>query len=213
MPPELYGGCLRFVNRNVMSTAEDDHHEPADPPQARRRAAQLRQGARRRARGVRGGRRVDRARGDRAARRRRDRHALPPLPEPPGAARGRLRRGGRGDLPHAAEQRDERRPVGGARGWFERFIGYIATKQALAAELLNYLDRDAQLFKSMPRRALGGGRAAPHPRAGGGRRAPRRRDRGRHAHGDGDRQDPVRRPRADRRTSLRIALDGLRYRG
>ena len=32
-------------------------------------------------------------------------------------------------------------------GWFERFIGYIATKQALAHELLNYLDRDAKLFK------------------------------------------------------------------
>ena len=31
--------------------------------------------------------------------------------------------------------------------WFERFIGYIATKQALANELLNYLDRDAPLFK------------------------------------------------------------------
>jgi AcrR family transcriptional regulator len=32
-------------------------------------------------------------------------------------------------------------------GWFERFIGYMATKQALAAELLNYLDRDNGLFK------------------------------------------------------------------
>ena len=32
-------------------------------------------------------------------------------------------------------------------GWFERFIGYMATKQALAAELLNYLDRDNELFK------------------------------------------------------------------
>jgi AcrR family transcriptional regulator len=32
--------------------------------------------------------------------------------------------------------------------WFERFIGYIATKQALAAELLNYVDRDAQLFRA-----------------------------------------------------------------
>jgi AcrR family transcriptional regulator len=32
-------------------------------------------------------------------------------------------------------------------GWFERFIGYIATKQALANELLNYLDHDAALFK------------------------------------------------------------------
>ena len=33
-------------------------------------------------------------------------------------------------------------------GWFERFIGYIATKQALAAELLNYVERDAQLFQA-----------------------------------------------------------------
>jgi AcrR family transcriptional regulator len=32
-------------------------------------------------------------------------------------------------------------------GWFERLIAYIATKQALAHELLNYLDRDAELFK------------------------------------------------------------------
>ena len=31
--------------------------------------------------------------------------------------------------------------------WFARLIGYIATKQALAHELLNYLDHDAQLFK------------------------------------------------------------------
>jgi AcrR family transcriptional regulator len=33
-------------------------------------------------------------------------------------------------------------------GWFDRFIGYMATKQALAAELMNYLDRDAPLFKT-----------------------------------------------------------------
>jgi AcrR family transcriptional regulator len=32
-------------------------------------------------------------------------------------------------------------------GWFEGFIGYLATKQALAAELLNYLDKDAALFQ------------------------------------------------------------------
>ena len=31
--------------------------------------------------------------------------------------------------------------------WFERLIGYIATKRALADELLNYLDHDAPLFK------------------------------------------------------------------
>ena len=32
--------------------------------------------------------------------------------------------------------------------WFERFIGYLATKRALAHELLNYLEQDAELFKS-----------------------------------------------------------------
>jgi AcrR family transcriptional regulator len=31
--------------------------------------------------------------------------------------------------------------------WFERFIAYMATKRALAAELLNYLDQDAPLFQ------------------------------------------------------------------
>jgi AcrR family transcriptional regulator len=33
-------------------------------------------------------------------------------------------------------------------GWFERLIGYIATKQALVSELLNYLEKDAPLFTS-----------------------------------------------------------------
>jgi AcrR family transcriptional regulator len=31
--------------------------------------------------------------------------------------------------------------------WFERLMGYLATKQALAQELLNYFDRDAALFR------------------------------------------------------------------
>jgi AcrR family transcriptional regulator len=31
--------------------------------------------------------------------------------------------------------------------WFERFIAYLATKRALAHELLNYLDQDASLFR------------------------------------------------------------------
>ncbi len=33
------------------------------------------------------------------------------------------------------------------RTWFERMIGYLATKRALAEELSNYLDPDAPLFK------------------------------------------------------------------
>jgi AcrR family transcriptional regulator len=48
----------------------------------------------------------------------------------------------------AEEQRGSADPWEALTSWFERFIGYIATKQALAAELTNYLDRDAQLFKS-----------------------------------------------------------------
>lgn len=32
-------------------------------------------------------------------------------------------------------------------GWLHRFVAYLATKQALAGELLNYVDRDADVFK------------------------------------------------------------------
>src|ERR1700754_1073386 len=40
-------------------------------------------------------------------RRGRDRHAVPPLPEPSGAARGGLRRRGRGDLPLSGRARGD----------------------------------------------------------------------------------------------------------
>jgi len=33
-------------------------------------------------------------------------------------------------------------------GWLHRFVAYMATKQALAHELLDYVDRDAAVFKS-----------------------------------------------------------------
>ena len=48
----------------------------------------------------------------------------------------------------SAARLDDADPWEALNGWFERFIGYIATKQALAAELLKYVDRDAQLFKT-----------------------------------------------------------------
>jgi AcrR family transcriptional regulator len=38
-------------------------------------------------------------------------------------------------------------PWDALNSWFERLMGYLATKQALAAELLNYMDRDAALFQ------------------------------------------------------------------
>jgi AcrR family transcriptional regulator len=47
----------------------------------------------------------------------------------------------------SAAEADTEDPWGALNGWVERLIGYIGTKQALAHELLNYLDRDAELFK------------------------------------------------------------------
>jgi AcrR family transcriptional regulator len=48
----------------------------------------------------------------------------------------------------AAEQLDGSDPWEALNGWFERFIAYIGTKRALAAELQNYLDQDAPLFQT-----------------------------------------------------------------
>jgi AcrR family transcriptional regulator len=48
----------------------------------------------------------------------------------------------------SAAQREGDDPWEALNGWLEGFIGYLATKQALAAELLNYVDRDAQLFRT-----------------------------------------------------------------
>jgi AcrR family transcriptional regulator len=48
----------------------------------------------------------------------------------------------------AAELDDGGDPWEALSSWFERFIGYIATKQALASELLNYLEKDSPLFTS-----------------------------------------------------------------
>jgi AcrR family transcriptional regulator len=47
----------------------------------------------------------------------------------------------------SAAQLDAAGPWEALSRWFDRFIAYIATKQVLAAELLNYLDLDAPLFK------------------------------------------------------------------
>ena len=47
----------------------------------------------------------------------------------------------------SAEQLDGGDPWEALNGWFERFIAYLATKRALAHELLNYLDPDAALFQ------------------------------------------------------------------
>jgi AcrR family transcriptional regulator len=47
-----------------------------------------------------------------------------------------------------AAELDGADPWEALNGWFERFIAYLATKRALAHELLNYLDQDSSLFQS-----------------------------------------------------------------
>src|SRR5436190_16025339 len=48
----------------------------------------------------------------------------------------------------SAAELEDTEPWEALSRWFERFIGYIATKQALASELLNYVERDAQVFRT-----------------------------------------------------------------
>ena len=52
------------------------------------------------------------------------------------------------ELCRSAAQLDGADPWEALNDWFGRFIAYVATKRALAAELLNYLDQDASLFKA-----------------------------------------------------------------
>jgi AcrR family transcriptional regulator len=47
----------------------------------------------------------------------------------------------------SAAELDDTDPGEALNVWLERLIGYLATKRALAGELLNYLDADAPLFK------------------------------------------------------------------
>ena len=50
-------------------------------------------------------------------------------------------------LARSAEDVDGLAPWDALIQWLHGFVGYIATKRALAAELLNYLDQDAELFQ------------------------------------------------------------------
>jgi AcrR family transcriptional regulator len=47
----------------------------------------------------------------------------------------------------SAAELEGRDPWEAFDGWIERLMAYLATKRALAAELLNYMDRDAPLFQ------------------------------------------------------------------
>jgi AcrR family transcriptional regulator len=48
----------------------------------------------------------------------------------------------------SAEELEGADPWADLNAWFERLIAYLATKRALAHELLDYLDKDAPLFQT-----------------------------------------------------------------
>jgi AcrR family transcriptional regulator len=52
------------------------------------------------------------------------------------------------ELSRSTEQLDGLDPWEALNSWFERLMGYLATKRALHAELTNYLDPDAPLFQT-----------------------------------------------------------------
>src|SRR5581483_7675654 len=48
----------------------------------------------------------------------------------------------------SAAELDDADPWQSLTAWIDRFMAYLSTKRALAHELLNYLDQDAELFKT-----------------------------------------------------------------
>jgi AcrR family transcriptional regulator len=115
------------------------------------------------------------------------------------------------ELSRSAQKLDQLDPWEALTSWFERLMGYLATKRVLAAELTNYLDPDAPLFQTS-RAALF---AAGEPLLQRAQDAHAVRD-------DVDFSDVLhmvvgisKLPTADPQQVehiIRIALDGLRYR-
>ena len=52
-----------------------------------------------------------------------------------------------GEVCRSAADLADKDPLEALDTWFERFIAYLATKRALAHELLEYMGKDAELFK------------------------------------------------------------------
>src|SRR5579884_1552733 len=52
------------------------------------------------------------------------------------------------DLCRSAAEHQDLPPWDALAAWLRRFVGYMATKQALAQELLGYVDRDSPVFNS-----------------------------------------------------------------
>jgi AcrR family transcriptional regulator len=116
------------------------------------------------------------------------------------------------DLCRSSRELEHLEPWDAFVAWAERLVGYLATKQALAHELLEYVDRDAPLFQTC-RQSLG---SAGQPVLERAQRAGAVRS-------DTDLWEiiqlvggiakiPAAEP-GQLQHMLQIALDGLRYRG
>ena len=98
---------------------------------------------------------------------------------------------------HTAEQLDGSDPWEALNSWFDRVIAYMATKQALSHELLNYLERDAALFQSCRAALFAAGEPLlQRAQEAGAVRSDVTIAAG-HPDGDGDHQGACKRPRAD----------------
>jgi AcrR family transcriptional regulator len=61
------------------------------------------------------------------------------------------------DVSRSAAEFARLEPWEALSGWLHRIVGYLATKQALAQELLDYVDRDAPLFQTCRRQLFAAG--------------------------------------------------------
>jgi AcrR family transcriptional regulator len=52
------------------------------------------------------------------------------------------------DVSRSATEFEQFEPWEALSGWLHRLVGYLTTKHALAAEMLDYMDRDAPLFQA-----------------------------------------------------------------
>jgi AcrR family transcriptional regulator len=52
------------------------------------------------------------------------------------------------DVSRSASEFEQLEPWEALNGWLHRLVGYLTTKHALAAEMLDYMDRDAPLFQA-----------------------------------------------------------------
>jgi AcrR family transcriptional regulator len=115
------------------------------------------------------------------------------------------------ELSRSAASLDGEDPWQALSLWFERFMAYLATKRALADELLNYMDKDAPIFQACRASLFAAGEPLLKraQEAGAVRSDVEFAEVLQMAMGIG--KVPTTDP-AQTKRMLRIALDGLRYR-